>query len=195
MTAADVAGLIARLPAFADLDDAERAAVAAIARVEQVPAGTTLFRESDPADNLRFILEGRILLGMRFGGRGEVIVLSLGPGELLGWTALLGGTWTATARAATHSTLVSLPGAEVSDEVEGPAAYLICGPEIMMRFTVQALAAAGVPTERMFLSMERHMKCAAGFCGRCQYGPFFVCKDGPIFRYDQLALLFGKEGF
>jgi NAD(P)H-flavin reductase/formate hydrogenlyase subunit 6/NADH:ubiquinone oxidoreductase subunit I len=75
------------------------------------------------------------------------------------------------------------------------ATYLICGPEIMMRFTVNALAAAGVPAERMFLAMERHMKCAAGFCGRCQYGPFFVCKDGPIFRYDELALLFGKEGF
>jgi NAD(P)H-flavin reductase len=75
------------------------------------------------------------------------------------------------------------------------ATYLICGPEIMMRFTVNELTAAGVPAERMFLAMERHMKCAAGFCGRCQYGPFFVCKDGPIFRYDELALLFGKEGF
>jgi NAD(P)H-flavin reductase len=75
------------------------------------------------------------------------------------------------------------------------ATYLMCGPEIMMRFAVQALAAAGVPAERMFLSMERHMKCAAGTCGRCQYGPYFVCKDGPVFRYDELALLFGKEGF
>jgi NAD(P)H-flavin reductase len=75
------------------------------------------------------------------------------------------------------------------------ATYLICGPEIMMRVTVSALVASGAPAERMFLAMERHMKCAAGFCGRCQYGPFFVCKDGPIFRYDQLALLSGKEGF
>lgn len=114
MSAADVAGLCARLPAFADLDDAARATVAALARVEQVPVGTTLFRESDPADDLRFILEGQISLGMRFGGRGEVVVLSLGPGELVGWTALLGGTWTATARAATRSTLLRLPGAELS---------------------------------------------------------------------------------
>jgi NAD(P)H-flavin reductase len=75
------------------------------------------------------------------------------------------------------------------------ATYLICGPEIMMRFAVQELVSAGVPAERMVLSMERHMKCAAGFCGRCQYGPYFVCKDGPIFRYSELALLFGKEGF
>lgn len=114
MIAADVTELCARLPAFVDLDDAERAAVAALARVEQVPAGTTLFRESDPADDLRFIVEGRISLGMRFGGRGEVIVLSLGPGELLGWSALLGGTWTATARAVERSTLLRLPGAELS---------------------------------------------------------------------------------
>jgi NAD(P)H-flavin reductase/formate hydrogenlyase subunit 6/NADH:ubiquinone oxidoreductase subunit I len=75
------------------------------------------------------------------------------------------------------------------------ATYLMCGPEIMMRFTVDTLVGAGVPAERMFASMERHMKCAAGFCGRCQYGPYFVCKDGPIFRYDALALLFGREGF
>jgi NAD(P)H-flavin reductase len=75
------------------------------------------------------------------------------------------------------------------------ATYLMCGPEIMMRFTVDTLAAAGVPPARMFLAMERHMKCAAGFCGRCQYGPHFVCKDGSIFRYDALALLLGREGF
>lgn len=114
MIDADIAGLIARLPAFADLDDAERASVAAFARVEQVPAGSTLFRESDPADDLRFIVEGRISLGMRFGGRGEVIVLSLGPGDLVGWTALLGGTWTATARAVERSTLLRLKGADLS---------------------------------------------------------------------------------
>jgi CRP-like cAMP-binding protein len=109
----EVAGLIAGLPAFADLDDAERAAIAALARAEHVPAGTTLFRESDPADDVRFVVEGRISLGMRFGGRGEVIILSLGPGDLVGWTALLGGDWTATARAVERSTLVRLPGAEL----------------------------------------------------------------------------------
>ncbi len=107
----DVAGLIARLPAFADLADRGRAAVAALARVEQVPAGTTLFRESDPADDLRFLLEGHLTLGIRVGGRGEVIVLSLGPGDIVGWTALLGGAWTATARAVAPSALLRLPGA------------------------------------------------------------------------------------
>lgn len=73
--------------------------------------------------------------------------------------------------------------------------YFVCGPEIMMRFTIQELMGAGVAEDHLYLSMERHMKCAAGFCGRCQYGPWFVCKDGPIFRYDQVALLFGHEGY
>jgi CRP-like cAMP-binding protein len=114
MSVADVAGLIARIPAFTDLDDSQRAAVAVFARVEAMPAGTTIFRESEPADDLRFIANGRVSLGMRFGGRGEMIVLSLGPGDLVGWTALLGGTWTATARAVEPSTLVRLPGAPLT---------------------------------------------------------------------------------
>jgi NAD(P)H-flavin reductase len=64
---------------------------------------------------------------------------------------------------------------------------LICGPEIMMRFTAVALADAGVPPERLFLSMERNMKCAIGLCGHCQFGPSFICKDGPVMSYDKLA--------
>jgi NAD(P)H-flavin reductase len=63
----------------------------------------------------------------------------------------------------------------------------IVGPEIMMRFVVQALAHRGVPLDRLFVSMERNMKCAAGFCGHCQLGPAFTCKDGPIFPYSRLA--------
>jgi NAD(P)H-flavin reductase len=62
----------------------------------------------------------------------------------------------------------------------------IVGPEIMMRFTVQALAAQGIPLTRLYISMERNMKCAAGFCGHCQLGPAFICKDGPVFPYSHL---------
>jgi NAD(P)H-flavin reductase len=61
------------------------------------------------------------------------------------------------------------------------------GPEIMMRFTVRALLAAGVPEGRIYLSMERNMKCAVAMCGHCQLGPFMVCRDGPVFRYQSLA--------
>ena len=53
-----------------------------------------------------------------------------------------------------------------------------------MRFTVQELMKRGVGADRIHISMERNMKCAVGLCGHCQYGPQFVCKDGPVFRYD-----------
>jgi NAD(P)H-flavin reductase len=64
---------------------------------------------------------------------------------------------------------------------------LVCGPEVMMRFTVSGLRDAGVTSERIYLSMERNMKCAIGLCGHCQFGPTFVCKDGPVISYDRIA--------
>jgi NAD(P)H-flavin reductase len=63
---------------------------------------------------------------------------------------------------------------------------LVCGPEIMMRFAISALKSAGVAEEAIYLSMERNMKCAIGFCGHCQLGLVFVCRDGPTFRYDRV---------
>jgi NAD(P)H-flavin reductase len=66
------------------------------------------------------------------------------------------------------------------------AVAMICGPEIMMRYTVLELQKRGLAEERIFLSMERNMKCAIGFCGHCQFGPEFICKDGPVFRYDRI---------
>jgi len=74
------------------------------------------------------------------------------------------------------------------------AIALVCGPEIMMRFVVAALRDAGVPEQAIYLSMERNMRCATGFCGHCQFGPHFVCRDGPVFRFDRLrGLLAVKE--
>ena len=64
---------------------------------------------------------------------------------------------------------------------------MVCGPEVMMRYSATALRAAGVAAERIFLSMERNMKCAIGICGHCQFGPSFVCKDGPVMRLDRIA--------
>lgn len=70
----------------------------------------------------------------------------------------------------------------------------VCGPEIMMRFAIAALGDMGLADHAIYLSMERSMKCAVGFCGHCQLGPFFVCRDGPVFRYDRLrALMAMKE--
>jgi NAD(P)H-flavin reductase len=71
------------------------------------------------------------------------------------------------------------------------AVALVCGPEIMMRFTIAALRDRGLAAEQIYLSMERHMKCAVGLCGRCQFGPHFICRDGPVFRYDRIAPMFG----
>jgi NAD(P)H-flavin reductase len=67
---------------------------------------------------------------------------------------------------------------------------MICGPEVMMRFTVSALREAGIASDRIWLSMERNMKCAIGLCGHCQFGPTFVCKDGPVMRFDKIAKIF-----
>src|SRR5262245_12253108 len=66
------------------------------------------------------------------------------------------------------------------------AIAFIVGPEIMMRFAVRELLGRGIPSDRLFMSMERNMKCAVGFCGHCQFGPAFICKDGPVFSYSQL---------
>ncbi len=69
---------------------------------------------------------------------------------------------------------------------------MLCGPEIMMRFVVRDLEAQGLSRDDVYLSMERNMKCAVGFCGHCQYGPYFICKDGPVFRYEQIRPLLEK---
>ncbi len=67
----------------------------------------------------------------------------------------------------------------------------VCGPEIMMSFTVRELDRRGVPHARVWISMERNMRCGLGLCGHCQFGPLFVCRDGPVFRYDRVAPLLG----
>jgi NAD(P)H-flavin reductase len=71
---------------------------------------------------------------------------------------------------------------------------LLCGPEIMMRVAALELRDAGVAEDAIHLSMERNMKCALGHCGRCQFGPMLVCRDGPVVSYDRIAgLLAVKE--
>ncbi len=69
----------------------------------------------------------------------------------------------------------------------------LCGPEVMMLSAVSILRRRGLPPERIFLSLERNMHCAVGLCGHCQLGPAFVCKDGPVFRYDAIGR-FLREG-
>ncbi len=66
----------------------------------------------------------------------------------------------------------------------GNAVAFICGPEVMMRFTVQALLARGMAPADLHLSVERNMKCAVTQCGRCQLGPTFACREGPVLGFD-----------
>jgi NAD(P)H-flavin reductase len=67
------------------------------------------------------------------------------------------------------------------------AVALLCGPEVMMRFTVAALAQSGVQGDRVYASMERNMQCGIGQCGHCQLGPTLICRDGPVYRWSELA--------
>jgi NAD(P)H-flavin reductase len=67
------------------------------------------------------------------------------------------------------------------------ATALVCGPEVMMRFTLTALERRGVTSDRVHLSVERNMQCGIGHCGHCQLGPTLVCRDGPVYRADELA--------
>ena len=70
---------------------------------------------------------------------------------------------------------------------------MTCGPEIMMRFVVFEALARRVHPEDIFVSLERNMSCAMGFCGHCQFGPHFVCKDGPVFDFQQVEPFFNLE--
>ncbi len=71
----------------------------------------------------------------------------------------------------------------------GSAVAMVCGPEVMMRFTVNELIDRGMGKDQIYISMERNMKCGVGLCGHCQFGSSFVCKDGPVFRYDAIGPL------
>lgn len=67
------------------------------------------------------------------------------------------------------------------------ATVLCCGPDAMMAAVGRLAVARGVKPERVFLSLERNMACAVGHCGLCQFGPEFVCKNGPVFPFDRIA--------
>ncbi len=75
------------------------------------------------------------------------------------------------------------------------ATVMLCGPEPMMLASARSLTERGVDEHALWLSMERNMQCAVGHCGHCQYGPSFVCKDGPVFNYPALRERLGVKGY
>ncbi|MEF3168128.1 MAG: FAD/NAD(P)-binding protein [Deltaproteobacteria bacterium] len=94
--------------------------------------------------------------------------------EAPGWTGLVGFVPTITEKVA--------PSPE-------NAAALICGPPIMIRFTMPPLEKIGWSDDQVYLSMENRMKCGLGVCGHCNVGPVYVCKDGPVFTRKEVKRL------
>ena len=107
--------------------------------------------------------------------RGDFTVLSTADVAAAGWRGRVGVV------------TALIPEVEISPE---RTVAFVCGPEVMVRYAVRELGRRGLPDERIFLSLERNMKCAVGFCGHCQMGPAFVCKDGPVLRHDRIRSTF-----
>ncbi len=82
-------------------------------------------------------------------------------------------------------TVTALLASAPIDPAKGAA--FVCGPQIMMWFAVSGLKRRGVAPGRIWVSLERNMKCGAGLCGHCQLGPFLVCRDGPVFPWESVA--------
>ena len=72
---------------------------------------------------------------------------------------------------------------------------MMCGPEGMMRVVIQYMLEQEVHDNALWLSMERDMHCGVGHCGHCLFGSKFVCRDGPVFCYEEIGDLFGVKGF
>jgi NAD(P)H-flavin reductase len=72
---------------------------------------------------------------------------------------------------------------------------MMCGPEIMMKFSIAEALAGHVDGRDVYVSLERNMQCAVGLCGHCMLGPEFLCKDGPVFSYDRVGRFFHQEHF
>jgi len=69
------------------------------------------------------------------------------------------------------------------------SAVIVCGPPIMMKFSTFKLLDKGFAPKDIYLSMEKNMSCGLGQCGHCRIGPYHVCKDGPVFKFEQLKEL------
>lgn len=70
---------------------------------------------------------------------------------------------------------------------------MVCGPEVMMRFTTMELRRHNVSDAHIYVSMERNMQCGIGLCGHCQFGPFFVCREGPVFPLSRIKSWLGRR--
>jgi NAD(P)H-flavin reductase len=72
----------------------------------------------------------------------------------------------------------------------GNTLAMVCGPDVMLGVIGESLVTLGLGPGQVWVTMERNMKCAVGLCGHCQFGPFFLCKEGPVFGWEDVADLF-----
>ncbi|HID97879.1 MAG TPA: heterodisulfide reductase subunit F [Thermodesulfobacteriaceae bacterium] len=107
-------------------------------------------------------------------GRNDLEVHVTIDSEAPGWDGLVG--------------FVPTIAGEVAPSPENAAA-LICGPPIMIKFTMPPLEKIGWTDDQVYLSLENRMKCGLGVCGHCNVGPVYVCKDGPVFTREQVQRL------
>jgi NAD(P)H-flavin reductase len=143
----------------------------------------------------------RLALARALAGGGEVTLLygARTPGDLLytreleRWAARSGlrlDITVDTAGADWRGKVGVVPKLVAGASLDADAAVaLVCGPEVMMHFAAVALLERGLAPERVYLSMERNMRCAVAHCGHCQLGPTLICRDGAVYRYDRLAEL------
>jgi NAD(P)H-flavin reductase len=143
------------------------------------PAIYALLAERDSFERVILLYGGRMPDQLLFQeeleawrGRGEIEVETIVDAATAGWRGRVGVVPSLVERC-------GLDGARTS--------ALVCGPEVMMRFTATALTEAGVASERISLSMERNMRCAVGHCGHCQWGGSFVCRHGPVFSWNEIS--------
>jgi NAD(P)H-flavin reductase len=145
---------------------------------------------------LRGAVEELVRTSQRGGGRVFVLVGAREPSQIVfnddldSWEAR-GATVLVTVDRATPAWegrvgLVTSLLADAGFDPENSRAML-CGPEIMMRFTARALVDLGMNPEAILVSLERNMQCGIGWCGHCQLGPLLLCRDGPVVAYAGLV--------
>jgi CRP-like cAMP-binding protein len=205
--------IIKEHPFFAGLGEEFFALVTGCAKNVRFESGQYLFHEGAPADELYLLRSGRISLGVNAPGRGTLVLQTLsahdivllygtrGPNEILfrhqlqAWRRQLDIDIQVTvdrASCAWHGQ-VGVVTRLIPRAAFNPsrAIAFVCGPEIMMRFSVAALQDVGIAEDAIYLSLERNMKCGVGLRGHCQFGPALVCREGPAFRSDRVRHLLG----
>lgn len=132
-------------------------------------------------------------------GKIDIVYGSRSKADLVDYSEII-YEWTADANVNVHLTIDRpedswdghvgfVPNFVKELEFDTNKTVLLCGPPIMIKFTLQGLMEMGFDKKQVYTTMELRMKCGVGKCGRCNIGSKYVCKDGPVFRCDELESL------